>query len=155
MTKYLLSLTLLFLLATSYSQTHSYQFAGNFNEVAAGPALTEVLSCGATTGSYTSQSINTASGTCSGGPQQVFNFNEGGGFSYPNASFIGGTYTINIFFKFNSLSNFQRIIDFKNSTSDAGMYINDDCLFIVSANFGTCRVIIASYKRSTVNIYIK
>lgn len=124
-----------------FAQTHSYFFNGTFNEASTGPALSETLSCSALTGSFTSQTINTSNGTC-GVTQPVFAFNEGGGISYPNNNFINGSYTIDIFFKFNNITTstgYQRIIDFKNSTSDVGLYILNACLnFYPNANVGTC-----------------
>jgi Secretion system C-terminal sorting domain/Concanavalin A-like lectin/glucanases superfamily len=133
MLKHLLSIVLLFSVSKMSAQTHSYLFTGNLDaQAAVGPTLTENLSCAATAGTYTTQSIVTSSGTCSGGAQQVFAFNSGGGLSYPNSSFITGTYTINIFFEFNALSAFQRIIDFSNSTNDDGMYTNGNNLYFAS-----------------------
>lgn len=133
MLKHLLSIVLLFSVSKMCAQTHSYLFTGNLDaQAAVGPTLTENLSCAAAAGSYTTQSIVTSSGTCSGGAQQVFAFNSGGGLSYPNSSFITGTYTINVFFEFNALGSFQRIIDFSNSTNDDGMYTNGNNLYFAS-----------------------
>lgn len=122
------------------AQTHVYQFGGNLIETSGnGPSLNEVLSCSAAAGSYPSQILTTAGGTCGTTAQQVFAFNEGGGLSYPNTGFINGSYTIHLFFEFNSLAGYQRIIDFKNSTTDRGMYILSDCLnFYPNGNVGTC-----------------
>jgi Secretion system C-terminal sorting domain len=146
MRKILLSLVCLFLLEYTNAQTHVYTFQGNFDEFGnVGPSLTEVLSCGATSGSYTNQVINTIAGNCSVASPQVFAFNEGGGLSYPNNSFITGSYTINLFFEFNFLNGYQRIIDFKNSTTDRGMYILGNCLnFYPNGNVGTCPFFVAN-----------
>ncbi|MCX6278290.1 MAG: hypothetical protein NT004_09355, partial [Bacteroidetes bacterium] len=121
--------------------THKYYFVGNFNEgTGIGPALTEVLSCSAASGIFSNQSIITTSGACGAAPLPVFEFNAGGGLSYPNPSgLIGGNYTINIFFEFNSLSGYQRVIDFKNGVTDNGLYILNNCLnFYPSGNSGPC-----------------
>ncbi len=123
------------------AQTHVYQFSGSLNETSSiGPALTETLSCGAAPGSYITQVLTIPSGFCGSQPEQVFAFNEGGGLSYPNNSFITGSYTIHLFFEFNALAGgYQRIIDFKNSTTDRGMYILATCLnFYPNGNVGTC-----------------
>ncbi|MCP9751004.1 T9SS type A sorting domain-containing protein [Ferruginibacter sp. HRS2-29] len=136
------------LLTFSYAQaqTHEYLFNNSFNEASAnGPALTEVLSCGAAAGSFTTQLITTSAGTCGTTPRQVFAFNEGGGLAYDNQSFITGSYSIHIFFEFNLLSGYQRIIDFKNSTTDRGMYTLSNCLnFYSNGNVGTCPFFVAN-----------
>lgn len=127
------------------AQTHEYLFNNSFNEASAnGPALTEILSCGAAAGSFTTQLLTTSEGTCGTTPRQVFAFNEGGGLSYDNQSFITGSYSIHIFFEFNLLSGYQRIIDFKNSTTDRGMYTLSNCLnFYSNGNVGTCPFFVA------------
>ncbi len=124
---------------SSFAQTYAYYFNGNFNEASAGPALSEVLSCGAVTGSFTTQIISTTAGSCSALAQPVFAFNAGGGLSFPNNSTIGGTYTIHMFFKFNALGGYQRIIDFLDGITDAGLYTLGNCLnFYPNGNVGTC-----------------
>ena len=128
-------------------QTHSYYFQDTFTEGGGvGPALVQVLSGSATNGAYANQTINTSTGTCGTGTQKVFAFNEGGGLSYPNNSFINGTYTIHIFFKFNTgmSTSYKRVIDFKNSTSDNGLYIyGDDLNFYPTGNQGTLNFFVA------------
>ena len=105
----------------SFSQTHEYLFNGNFNETSGGPAITELLTCGATAGSYGTQSTNIG-GNCLA--FNAFCFENGGGMQYPNASVIGSSYTINMFFKFNSAVGWGRVIDFSNRTWDGGLYID-------------------------------
>jgi hypothetical protein len=136
MMKKLLSIVLLFSLSKSYSQTHIYYLQGGLGENGAGPALTEVIDATCltpgTNGSFlTNQTITTTSGNCgAAASQQVFAFNINGGLSYPNASFINDTYTINMLFEFNVVGvDWQRVIDFKNGASDDGLYINDGGLF--------------------------
>jgi hypothetical protein len=128
------------------AQTHEYLFNNSLNEASAnGPALTEVLSCGAAAGNFTTQLLTTNTGTCGTTPRQVFAFNEGGGLVYDNQSFITGSYSIHIFFEFNLLSGYQRIIDFKNSSTDRGMYTLADCLnFYNNGNVGTCPFFVAN-----------
>lgn len=138
---------LVFISEGKTQQTHSYYFQNTFNEGGGiGPALVQVLSGSATNGEYADQTINTSTGTCGAGAQKVFAFNEGGGLSYPNNTFINGTYTIHIFFKFNTgMSNgYKRVIDFKNSTTDNGLYINgDDLNFYPTGNQGTLNFFLA------------
>ena len=128
------------------AQNFTYYFNGDFTEASGGPALTEVLSCAATNGTFTTQPINTSSGSCNGGsPQPVFAFTEGGGLSFPNNDNISGTYTIHMFFKFNALSGYQRIIDFQNGTTDNGLYTLNDCLnFYPTGNVPPCPYFVAN-----------
>ena len=142
---YFLSLLLLFAVPASFGQVNEYRFNGNLNESSTGPALTEVLSCGAAAGNYNSQTINITAGTCGAVPQQTFNFNPGGGLSFPNNSTISGTYTIHVFFKFNVLSSYRRIIDFLGGVSDVGLYALNNCLnFYPNGNVGTCPYFVAN-----------
>jgi hypothetical protein len=130
-----------------FSQTYKYNFNNDLTEAGGlGPTLTEVLDLACvpapTAGSFTNQVITTASGTCgSATPKPAFNFNAGGGLSFPNTSFITtGTYTIHILFKFNSIpgglpiipggppNGFQRIIEFNNGVNDCGLYADNACI---------------------------
>jgi Secretion system C-terminal sorting domain len=128
------------------AQTYRYNFNNDFTEAGGiGPTLTEVLkldlSCGPLPGpgAFTSQVITTASGTCgSATPKTAFNFDKGGGISFPNSSFITGTYTIHALFKFNTIPGtppYIRIIDFKNGTTDCG-------LSVFNADITACQAII-------------
>ena len=54
-------------------------------------------------------------------------------------AFFTGTYSIEMIFKFDELSGYNRIIDFSNSISDYGIYTYDDCLnFYPTGNIGPC-----------------
>jgi Secretion system C-terminal sorting domain len=117
------------------AQTYRYSFNNTFAEDGAvGPTLTEVLdlTCIPTpsAGVYISEVITTAAGICgTATPKTVFAYNESGGVSFPNASLIGGTYTIHLLFKFNAVpapGDYARIIDFENGGSDDGLYMNDN-----------------------------
>ena len=119
------------------SQIHEYLFNNNLNENNGGPALIQKLACGAAAGSYSSIAASTSAGQCllSG----AYCFNDGGGLQYTNPGIITGTYTINVFLKFNSLGGFARVIDFSNSVSDAGLYFLGNCLnFYPNGNVGPC-----------------
>jgi hypothetical protein len=75
----------------------------------------------------------------------VLAFNEGGGLAFPNSSTIGSSYTINIFWKFNSLSGYQRIIDFLDGSTDVGLYTLNNCLnFYPNGNVGACPAFVAN-----------
>lgn len=114
----------LFVGFSAFSQTtYQYQFNNNLNESGSGPALTDTLTCGATTSGYSSQTV------CAG-PRTVFNFNAGEGLVFRNdPSFLNSSssYTINILMKYNSLtgtgnpSGAQRIITFDTATN-MGLY---------------------------------
>ncbi|MBL7936244.1 MAG: gliding motility-associated C-terminal domain-containing protein [Bacteroidia bacterium] len=123
------------LLSTS-QPLQQYLFNNSLNGTNGGGTLTEVFSCGATNGSFSSQNITTEHGFCSNAT--AFCFNEGGGLSYPNVS-ISNQYTINLFFKFNTFNGWSRIIDFSNGLTDAGVYFMTDCLnFYPNGTVGPC-----------------
>ena len=119
------------------SQTHEYIFNNNLNELNGGPGLTEILACGAAAGAYGVQTAGTTGGACL--TSNSFCFNDGGGLQYPNQGLITGSFTINMFFRFSTLGGWARVIDFSNSTSDAGVYFLGNCLnFYPNGNIGTC-----------------
>jgi hypothetical protein len=130
MKKLLYTLLLLCVVNQINSQTHTYQFNGAFTPSGAGPTLTEALdpTCvpAGTNGSFTSQIIVTSG--CTRGPQSVFSFNQNAGVSYPNPSFITGTYTINILYSITNYNTgaftYQKVLDFSNGASDNGLYTN-------------------------------
>lgn len=58
-------------------------------------------------------------------PRPVYGFTQNSGVQFDNGlagNFIGTTYSIEMYFKFLSDGLFKRIIDFKNQTSDSGLY---------------------------------
>ncbi len=119
------------------SQNHEYLFNNNLNELNGGPAIVEILACGAGNGSYGVQTAGTTGGDCL--TFNSFCFNDGGGLQYSNPGLITSSYTINMFFRFSSLGGYARVIDFSNSTSDAGVYFLGNCLnFYPNGNVGTC-----------------
>ncbi|HLP19652.1 MAG TPA: gliding motility-associated C-terminal domain-containing protein [Chitinophagales bacterium] len=109
------------------AQVHTYLFNNNFNSSSGGPALTELLSCGASPGSFGPVTAVTAPGVC-----QTFNafcFNAGGGVRYSNpGNMIGGGYSISMYVKFTNISGWVRLLDFLNQNSDAGLYIMNRCM---------------------------
>jgi hypothetical protein len=131
---------LLFILFVSFTKAqplHEYFFNGNFVGTNGGPTLTENLACGAGLGSFGTQTVATVGQTCA--VSNVFCWNQGGGIQYANPSYITNQYSINLFFKFNNLGGWSRIIDFSNSTADAGIYLLNDCLnFFPNGNVGPC-----------------
>ncbi|HVT86768.1 MAG TPA: T9SS type A sorting domain-containing protein [Chitinophagaceae bacterium] len=123
-------LFVLFIGGSLMAQPYIYHFDNSLAASGSGPTLTEALdgTCGATNGSFNSQLINTNNGSCVTKP--AFDFTAGGGLSFDNSSsLIGGTYTIHIICKFNSIPGYVRVMDFQNGTDDNGVYINSSgCL---------------------------
>ncbi|MBA2762172.1 MAG: hypothetical protein H0U39_09495 [Segetibacter sp.] len=120
----LLSLMFTSLLKAQSTTGSTYFFNGNLNENSGGPVLTQTLACNAATGTFGTETITTATGTCGTTPANTFRFNDGGGFQYSNTTnFVRQSYTIHVFFKFNAIGGYSRIIDFSNSTSDNGIYL--------------------------------
>jgi hypothetical protein len=134
------TIVLLFILFVSFTKAqplHEYFFNGNFVGTNGGPTLTENLACGAGLGSFGTQTVATVGQTCA--VSNVFCWNDGGGLQYANPGYITNQYTIHLFFKFTTIGGWSRIIDFSNSTSDAGIYLLNDCLnFYPNGNVGTC-----------------
>ena len=132
------------LLHAQDSVTHTYFFNGNFNERSGGPALREIIdsTCtNASLGTFGKDSIITSSGLCANGNSaSAFKFTAGGGVQYLNTSgAIGESYTIHVFFKFNDLGGYSRIIDFSNSRTDDGIYLYGNCLnFYPNGAQGPC-----------------
>jgi len=129
----------LFPIAGLQAQYHQYYFNNTLNEQTNGPTLNEVLSCGATNGSFAVQAIQTSNGLCT--TASSFLFNDGDGLSYPN-SLVTNQYTIEVFCKFNTVNGWTRIIDFSNSTQDAGIYLLNNCLYLYpNGSVGLCNFV--------------
>jgi hypothetical protein len=128
----------IFLAVYKSQPVHVYLFNNNLTGGGGGPTLTENLACGATSGAFSSQTITLAGGTTCA-VSNVFCFNQGGGLNYLNPSYITNQYSINLFFKFNTIGGWSRIIDFSNSAADAGIYLSGNCLnFYPNGNIGAC-----------------
>ncbi|MGB3947438.1 MAG: hypothetical protein WBM13_05620, partial [Bacteroidia bacterium] len=131
--------TLLFCCTTNalFAQIQEYVFNNNLNEYNSGPPLTEILGCGASAGSFGTQTAGTTSGACL--TSNTFCFNDGGGLQYPNPGVVSASYTINVFYRFNSLGGYARVIDFSNGAADAGIYLLGNCLNLYpNGNVGAC-----------------
>jgi hypothetical protein len=65
--------------------------------------------------------------TVDGAPRKVLHFPRGNGVKLsPTTSVVpNDTYTIVVLFELDSVDGFRRIIDFKNATSDSGLYIQN------------------------------
>lgn len=122
---------------------HEYFFNGNLNGTNGGPTLVQETPCGAAVGAFGVQTVAVVGQTCTA--SNVFCFNDGGGLRYNNPNYITNQYTIHMFFKFNTLGGYARIIDFRNSASDNGAYLLNNCLnFYPTGNVGTCPNFIAN-----------
>jgi hypothetical protein len=119
---------------------HEYKFENTLNDVVnLGPPLQQSLKnngCAPAAGTFATETVPFDAGNCNGLITPIFNFNQGGGLQHPNVGFISTNYTIHIFFRFNPLPGtfgFARVIDFKNGSTDDGLYISN--IFSTTFNF--------------------
>ena len=81
-----------------------------------GPSLARIG-----TGRYVTDTI-----TCSGQVRSVYHFDLNQGISFRNSlaqNFISKTYTIELFFKMETMNSWKRVVDFKNRSTDWGCYV--------------------------------
>ena len=79
-------------------------------------------------GSYSSASIG-------GTPTTVYNFGKQQGLSLDATGLISDNYTIAALFSFDDISGYRKILDFKNLTSDTGLYTYDgQLIFYIEDN---------------------
>ncbi|MDQ3913607.1 MAG: Ig-like domain-containing protein, partial [Actinomycetota bacterium] len=85
--------------------------------VGTAPALTDI---GPGTNAFTTTTID-------GNSRKVLSFPQGNGvkLSPTTGVVFNGTYTIAILFEFDNVDGYRRIIDFKNGTSDNGLYVHN------------------------------
>jgi OmpA-OmpF porin, OOP family len=107
-----------------FAQTHEmyeYTFNGNLGEVKGKkPGLTVLGARG--------QFIEEKLPELSDMPKQVYKFDKNNGLQFSNAAsgnILGESYSIELYFRFNELNSWKRVIDFKNRKSDNGAYIFD------------------------------
>ena len=94
-----------------------YRFQNKLStSVGTAPALTRI----GTRSTFTKATVDGASRT-------VLSFPKGNGLKLaPTTGVVpNDTYTIVVLFEFNDVSNFRRVIDFKNGTSDSGLYVQN------------------------------
>jgi len=96
-----------------------YNFLNSLNEVGgAGPALTVL----GTQGSYVTDTLNEIGST----DKTVYRFEKNSGVQFNNVAagnFIGESYTIELYFVFDELSSWKRVVDWKNRKTDWGAYV--------------------------------
>jgi hypothetical protein len=107
-----------------HGQTHSI-LSYNFNNTLAeskgnGPALTMLDSIGV----FVTDTLNEVSNQT----KTVYRFKTNGGVQFNNAlaaNFLDSTYSIELYFMFDELGSWKRVIDWKNRTTDYGAYVYD------------------------------
>jgi OmpA-OmpF porin, OOP family len=117
-----ITLTMFLMLGTLFLQSQSilrYNFNNTFTETnGVGPALTVL----GNQGIFETDTLNEISGKT----KTVYRFEKNSGFQFDNAAagnFLGGTYTIELYFLFDNLQSWKRVIDWKNRKTDNGAYV--------------------------------
>ena len=118
--KNLICLALLFLCFRLTAQhSYIYEFANTLDETSGqGPTLTPL----GEKGTFVQESLPELGGV----QRTVYKFSKNCGLNYNmNTSKLNlrGSYTIEIYFKFDLLNSWKRVIDFKNRATDNGAYI--------------------------------
>ena len=88
--------------------------------------------------------------TVDGVSRKVLSFPRGNGLLLPprndNTSVVpNNTYTIVVLFELNDVSNFRRVVDFKNGTSDNGLYVQNGRLRFFPGSSGTTPIVANRY----------
>ena len=99
--------------ATAQTLVHSYDFNGNLNDSTGSVALT-----------------NPNGGSVGSG---VFNFAAGQGLSFVGELGLQSTYTIAIRFRFDAVDSYAKLLDFKDRTTDNGVYVNSSAFTFYNA----------------------
>lgn len=100
-----------------------YQFNGNFDDSAGGSSIIVHPTCQDdppvdpcnSSSTFGTDSLGTFWQWASSNPR-------GGGFTLQTLEQLGGTYTLSMRISFNDVVSFNKILDFKNRTSDNGLY---------------------------------
>jgi YD repeat-containing protein len=115
-----------------------YQFQNSrSSSVGSPPALTDIGG----TNSFSSATVDSTSTT-------VLTFSQNNGLSLSSTSGVtsSSTYSIVMLFSFQSTSGFRRVADFKNGSSDYGVYVNDGKLrFYPAANASSASISANTY----------
>ena len=116
-----------------------YRFGNSRRSSVSGPrALTDI---GPGTNTFDTATVDGTSRT-------VLRFPEGNGLRLSRTTDVipNGTYTMGALFELDQVDSFKRIIDFKNGTSDNGLYLQNGLLrFFPEAAQGTTRVDATNY----------
>ena len=95
-----------------------YRLQGKLStSVGTAPALQKI---GPRTNTFTTATVD-------GSSRRVLSFPKGNGLKLDTAGLLSsnGIYTVVVLFELNNVSNFKRIVDFKNGTSDNGLYVQN------------------------------
>jgi hypothetical protein len=99
--------------------TCDYNFQNTLNEAhTGGPALTVL----GTAGNYEIDTLNEIGGS----NKTVYRFETNNGVQFNNTAaghFLGETYTIELYFVFDELNSWKRVVDWKNRKTDWGAYV--------------------------------
>ncbi|MCO5263201.1 MAG: T9SS type A sorting domain-containing protein [Lentimicrobium sp.] len=116
------ALSLLFLIAAGVAfaqQVRYYNFENTLNEVnGLSPALTIL----GEQGSFVLDTLNEVNQNT----KTVYRFTKNSGLQFNNTAagnFLGDNYTIEIYFVFDELSSWKRVVDWKNRKTDWGAYV--------------------------------
>ena len=126
MKKIYLLLFIVFSVCTVTAQTtHRYRFGGGLHELSAkGPVLGAHCA-----GSYKHESLP------AGISKNVYRFEKGCGLAYDDNSkniLSSGSYTIEMYFKLDTISGYKKLIDFDSLSTDAGFYNQSGKLVLYS-----------------------
>ena len=118
----IIPITIIFALGTLFLQGQSvlrYNFNNSLVETnGVGPTMTVLGNQGV----YEIDTLNEISGKT----KTVYRFEKNSGFQFDNAAsgnFLGSTYTIELYFVFDELQSWKRVIDWKNRKTDNGAYV--------------------------------
>lgn len=100
-------------------------FDGDFNDDAGGSTIVVHPDCPADPCNSSSTFGSDANGTYW---QWESTESRGGGFTLRTNAELGDTFTIRLVFSFDVLGGYRKIIDFKNRTSDYGLYFQGDSI---------------------------
>jgi len=124
MNRRLWKLCCLLLLITSFARgqlRYTYDFSNGFNSVENGGPPLKILG---EKGEIKDAPIKELKGDV----KLAYHFSTNSGLSFDNnlaKGFLDKSYSVEIFFKFQNLDSWRRVLDFKNRTSDNGCYILD------------------------------
>lgn len=109
----------MFVLQVPAQQTLYYNFENSLNELnGSGPALTVL----GNQGQYVVETLNEISGAT----KTVYRFEKNNGLQFNDqaaGNFLGNDYTIEIYFVFDDLTSWKRVVDWKNRKTDWGAYV--------------------------------
>jgi len=106
-------------ITVSAQSTLYYNFNNSLNEVnASAPTLTVL----GTQGDFVTDTLNEIAGS----NKTVYRFEKNNGVQFNNVAagnFLGETYTIELYFVFDELTSWKRVVDWKNRKTDKGAYV--------------------------------